>query len=68
MGLTVSIDATKTPLRMTVTSDRRKVPVIIKMAGETALGTAQFPVTIVDSSGRAWSPVSDDGLTAVYTG
>lgn len=66
--LTAKIDLTVTPITLTVTSDKRKVEVSVKSAGETATGTAVFPVTITDTSGRTWTQKSDDGTTAVYTG
>lgn len=25
------------------------------------------PITVIDSTGRTWAPVSDDGTTATYT-
>lgn len=68
MALTGKIDLTKTPIELTVTSDKRKVAVTVTAAGETATGTATFPVTVTDASGRAWTQKSDDGSVAVYTG
>ena len=68
MALTASVDITKTPIELKVTSDKRKVAVTVAAAGETAVGTAVFPVTVTDSSGRTWTKVSDDDTVAVYTG
>lgn len=68
MALTASIDTSKTPIELTVVSDKRKVEVTVTVAGETATGTATFPVKITDDSGRVWTLKSDDGTTAVYTG
>ena len=68
MALTASINLAKTPPELTVTSDKRKVTVSVQSAGETAVGTAVFPVTVTDDSGRAWTRKSDDGTTAIYTG
>lgn len=68
MALTASIDITKSPLELTVVSDKRRVRVSVTAAGETAVGTAIFPVTVTDDSGRVWTRKSDDGTTAIYTG
>ena len=68
MALTATVDLTKSPILLTVVSDKRKVAVSVSSAGETATGTATYPVTITDTSGRVWSLKSDDGATAVYTG
>lgn len=67
MALTASINLTKTPPELTVTSDKRKVTVSVTAAGETATGTATFPVTVSDDSGRVWTRKSDDGAVAIYT-
>lgn len=67
MALTASINLSKSPAELTVTSDKRKVAVSVSAAGETATGTAIFPVTVSDDSGRVWSRKSDDGTTAIYT-
>lgn len=61
MTLSVKVDETVTPPTLTVTSDRRKVQVLV--VGETA--TALLGVHITDP-GVTWTPVSDDGVTAVY--
>lgn len=66
MAITASIDVSKSPIELTVTSDKRKVEVTVKAAGETATGTATFPVTVTDAA-RTWARKSDDGTTAVYT-
>lgn len=68
MALSASIDLSKTPIELTVISDKRQVAVSVTAAGETAVGSATFPVTVSDDSGRTWTKTSDDGLTAVYTG
>lgn len=63
MSLTAKIDETVTPPLLTVTSDRRKV--VVTAAGDSA--TAVFAVKISDPT-RTWTPVSDDGLVAVFHG
>lgn len=68
MAITASINLTKTPIELTVVSDKRKVAVSVTSAGETATGTATFPVAVSDDSGRVWTRKSDDGTTAVFTG
>lgn len=68
MALTATINLSKTPAELTVTSDKRRVAVSVTAAGETATGTATFPVTVQDDSGRVWTRKSDDGLVAVFTG
>jgi hypothetical protein len=62
MALTAVIDETVTPAELTITSDRRLVT--ITSAGDTA--TATFPIKI-SGSPVTWTPVSDDGKTAVYS-
>ena len=68
MVLTATVDITKTPITLTVVSGKRVVNVTVASAGETAVGTARFPITLTDTSGRVWTVVSDDGATAVYSG
>ena len=68
MALTATVDLTKTPITLTVVSAKRLVNVTVASAGETAVGTATFPITLTDTTGRVWTSVSDDGKTAVYTG
>lgn len=68
MALSAKVDTTKTPIELTVTSDRRKVSVEVTAGGETATATGTFPVKVTDSSGRVWTQKSDDGTTAVFTG
>lgn len=68
MALTATIDLTLTPPTLTVVSDKRVVKVTVSAAGDTATGTATFPITVTDDSGRTWTVKSDDGTTAVYTG
>lgn len=68
MALTAAVDTAKSPIELKVTSDKRKVEVTVTAAGETAVGTAVFPIKITDDSGRVWTLKSDDGATAVYTG
>lgn len=67
MTISASVDLTKTPPTLTVVSDKRKVTVTVTSAGETATGTATYPVVVVDSSGKTWAVKSDDGVTAVFT-
>lgn len=67
MAITASIDLTKSPIELTVVSDKRKVEVSVQAAGETATGTATFPVLVTDAA-RTWTKKTDDGATAVYTG
>jgi hypothetical protein len=66
MAITASVDITKNPIELTVTSDKRVVSVSVSAAGETATGSATFPVTVTDAS-RTWTKVSDTGLVAKYT-
>ena len=68
MALAATVDLSKNPPTLTVVSDKRIVTVTVAAAGETATGTAVYPVTVTDSSGRTWSKKSDDGATAVFTG
>ena len=49
MALSVSVDLTKSPIELTVTSDKRVVSVQVTAVGETATATGQFPVTLSDS-------------------
>jgi len=63
MALTVTLDESVTPPVLTVKSDRRQV--IVTAAGDSA--TATFGVKIGDLT-RTWTPVSDDGVTAVFHG
>lgn len=67
MTITAKIDTTVTPATLTITSDKRKVSVLVTAVGETVTATGQFAVTEVDASGHVWTPKSDDGTTAVYT-
>jgi hypothetical protein len=64
--LTATIDLTKTPLELTVVSDKRVVSVQVSVLGETATATGKFPVKVTDSN-RTWTLKTDDGKTAVYT-
>lgn len=68
MALTAKLDLTTSPATLTVTSDRRKVSVDVHAAGDDAVATGTFPVTVADDSGRVWTQSSDDGDVAVYTG
>ena len=68
MAISGSVNLTKTPIELTVTSDKRKVSVVVSAVGESATLTGTFPVTINDASGRVWTVKTDDGTTAVYTG
>lgn len=65
MALTATVDLTKTPPTLTVVSDKRIVSVSVTAAGETAIGTATFPVIVTDAT-RVWKIVTDDGKTAIY--
>lgn len=67
MAITATVDLSKSPIELTVVSDKRRVAVSVQAAGETATGTATFPVTVTDAS-RTWTLKSDNGATAVYTG
>lgn len=67
MALTATVDLTKTPPILTVVSDKRIVSVSVTAAGETAVGTATFPIVVSDAL-RVWKQISDDGKTAVYQG
>jgi hypothetical protein len=67
MALSATLDITVTPIKLTVTSDKRKVDVEVKASGETATGTATFPVQITQTGGRTWTLQSDNGTTAIYT-
>ena len=64
--LTATVDLTKTPPTLTVVSDKRVVAVTVTSAGETAVGSAQYPLIISDLV-RTWKPVSDDGKTAILS-
>lgn len=66
--ITGKIDASKNPIELTVTSDKRIVTATVQAVGETAELKGQFPVTITATGGRTWTLKSDDGTTAVYTG
>lgn len=66
MALTAKVDTTVTPVTLTVVSDRRKVSVSVTSAGETATGTAAYPVVVSDTSGKVWTVQTDDAVTAVY--
>lgn len=66
MALTAVIDLSGTSPKLTVTSNKRVVEVTVTSAGETATGTATFPITVTDAS-RTWTKQSDNGLVAVYT-
>lgn len=66
MALTGSLNLTVTPIKLTVTSDKRKVSAQIAAVGESLLLTGTFPVTVTDAA-RTWTIQSDDGVTAVYT-
>jgi hypothetical protein len=72
MALSAKVDTSVSPFTLTITSDQLKFSVNITVSSAGASATAeyagQFPVTVVDDSGRAWAIQSDDGTTAVYTG
>jgi hypothetical protein len=63
MALSATVNESVTPPVLTVVSDRRRVTV--SSAGDTAVAT--FAVKVTDAA-RTWTPKSDDGLTAVFTG
>ena len=65
MALTATVDLTKTPPTLTVVSDKRIITVSVIAAGETAVGTATFPVTVTDTT-HVWKVVTDDGKTATF--
>lgn len=67
LAISASVDITVTPIKLTVVSDRRKVTGTVTSQGETASYSAQFPITVNDTSGRTWTKTTDDGITAVYT-
>jgi hypothetical protein len=64
--LTASVDLSKSPIELTVTSDKRQVSVQVTVLGETVPATGKFPITVTDAD-RTWKIKSDDGKTAVYT-
>lgn len=68
MALSATVNISVSPITLTVVSDKRKVSGTVTAVGETAPFDAKFPITINDSTGRVWTSVSDDGITAVYTG
>ena len=67
MALTASVDVSKTPPTLTVTSDKRKLSVNVTVLGETVVAIGLFPITVSDDSGATWTLKTDDGVTAVYT-
>jgi predicted methyltransferase len=67
MTLSAKVDLTVNPPVLTVVSDKRKVSVQVTAVGETVTATGLFPVTVTDSSGKAWKAVSDDGTTATFS-
>jgi hypothetical protein len=66
--LSATVDTTKSPIELTVTSAKRKVSGTVTVAGETATYSGAFEPTVTDDSGRTWTKKSDDGSVAVYTG
>lgn len=66
MALSATIDATASPMTLTVVSDARHVEVEVRTGGETIAATGARPVFVVDAD-REWTLVDDDGATAVYT-
>lgn len=66
MTLKATVDVSKTPLELTVVSNKRAVSGTVTVGGETATFSGSLEPTVVDDSGRVWSKVSDDGSTAVY--
>lgn len=68
--MTLSItqpDFTKSPVTVTVTSDKRKITLTATAAGETASAVAIWPLTFTDDSGHVWTKGTDNGLSVVYT-
>jgi hypothetical protein len=66
---TLTYNFTANPATVIVKTDPtspRNVVLTATDRGSTATVNAIYPVQLTDSSGRAWSKVSDDGLTAVY--
>lgn len=66
MALSATIDATTSPMTLTVVSDARHVEVEVRTGGETITATGARPVSVVDAD-QVWTVVSDDGATAVYS-
>lgn len=64
--LTASVDLSKSPIELTVVSDKRLVSVQVSAVGETATATGTFPIRLTDAD-RTWKLKTDDGKTAVYT-
>ena len=64
--LTATVDLTKTPIELTVVSDKRAVSVQVTVLGETVPAVGKFPIKVVDAD-RTWTLKTDDGKTAVYT-
>lgn len=65
MAFTASVDLTKTPPTLTVVCDFRTIEGQVKVLGQSVPFEALAPVEIVDPD-ATWTPVSDDGTTAVY--
>lgn len=55
-------------MKLTVTSDKRKVQATITVGGEEAKVSALLEPVVSDPSGRTWKKLSDDGSVAVYQG
>ena len=67
MTLSAAVNVTKSPIELTVTSDKRKITGTVTVAGETANYSGAFEPVITDTSGRTWVKKTDDGSVAVYT-
>lgn len=68
MALSGKLDLSKSPIELTVTSDRRNVEVTVATAGETLTLKDRWPARITAPGGYTWTLKTDDGTTAVYTG
>lgn len=65
MATTVAVDATKSPLQMTITTDQHvgQVKGTVQVGADSTPFQQNFvrnPITITDSSGATWKLVSDD--------
>jgi hypothetical protein len=64
--LTANVDLTKTPIELTVVSDRRVIDFDVHSAGETTTAYGVWPIRFEETD-RVWKLKSDDKKTAVYT-
>lgn len=66
---TITYNFGSSPITVIVKTDPtspRNVVLTASDRGVTATANAIYPVTLTDSSGKVWTKVSDDGLTATY--